>query len=76
MMGSSGHRWSLTWTNALRAGVAGIGLAVLAIGGTHPAHAAGEKELLAPLRPFACRCLSGSPTSLLTDPNTKAEPTA
>jgi polar amino acid transport system substrate-binding protein len=71
MMGSFGHRWSLTGTSALRAGVAGIGLAVLAIGGTHPAHAAGEKELLAPSGHLRVGVYPGSPTSLLTDPNTK-----
>lgn len=71
MMGSSGHRWSFTRASAQRAGFAGIGLVVLVIGGAHPAHTAGEKELLAPSGHLRVGVYPGSPTSLLTDPNTK-----
>jgi polar amino acid transport system substrate-binding protein len=73
-MGSSEHRWSLTWASALRAGFARIVLAVLIIGGalcTQSAHAAGEKELLAPTGHLRVGVYPGSPTSLVTEPNSK-----
>jgi len=70
-MGLSEQSWSLTRTRVLRAGVAAIGLVVLVVGGAQPAHTAGEKEMLAPSGHLRVGVYPGSPTSLLTDPNTK-----
>jgi polar amino acid transport system substrate-binding protein len=57
----------------LRGQLAGIGLIVL-IGGAFCApasHAAGEKELLAPTGHLRVGVYAGSPTSLVTEPDTK-----
>ena len=72
MMGSSELSWSLAWTSARRAGFTATALVVLAIAGTHPAHTADEKELLAPSGHLRVGVYPGSPTSLVADPNTKA----
>ena len=71
-MGSSERRGWITRARALRGRFAGIGLIVLM--GAFPAppsHAAGEKELLAPTGHLRVGVYAGSPTSMVTDPNTK-----
>jgi polar amino acid transport system substrate-binding protein len=72
MMGSSERREWITRASALRGRFAGIGLVVL-MGSVFCAqsHAAGEKELLAPTGHLRVGVYAGSPTSLVTDPNTK-----
>jgi polar amino acid transport system substrate-binding protein len=71
-MGSSEHRGWITRASALRGRFAGIGLFVL-MGAfcAQSSHAAGEKELLAPTGHLRVGVYAGSPTSLVTDPNTK-----
>jgi polar amino acid transport system substrate-binding protein len=72
-MGSS-RRWSLTCASAPRAGFAATALAVLIIGGVlsaRPAGAADEKDVLAPTGHLRVGVYPGSPTSQVTDPNTK-----
>jgi polar amino acid transport system substrate-binding protein len=71
-MGSSEHRGWITRASALRGRFAGIGLLVL-MGAfcAQSSHAAGEKELLAPTGHLRVGVYAGSPTSLVTDPNTK-----
>lgn len=68
----SEHCWSLTRTSPRRAGFTATALVVLVVGGAHPAHTAGEKEVLAPSGHLRVGVYPGSPTSLLTDPTTKA----
>jgi polar amino acid transport system substrate-binding protein len=72
-MGWSERRGWTAGTSMLRGQLAGIGLIVL-IGGAFCApasHAAGEKELLAPTGHLRVGVYAGSPTSMVTDPNTK-----
>jgi polar amino acid transport system substrate-binding protein len=72
-MGSSKRRGWITRARALRGRFAGIGLIVLMGGAfcTQSSHAAGEKELLAPTGHLRVGVYAGSPTSMVTDPNTK-----
>jgi polar amino acid transport system substrate-binding protein len=71
-MGSSERRGWIARARALRGRFAGIGLIVLMGGAFAPSsHAAGEKELLAPTGHLRVGVYAGSPTSLVTDLNTK-----
>jgi polar amino acid transport system substrate-binding protein len=57
---------------ALRGRLASVGLVVLISAFDAPSvHAAGEKELLAPTGHLRVGVYAGSPTSMVTDPNTK-----
>jgi polar amino acid transport system substrate-binding protein len=71
-MGSSERRGWTTKAGALRGRFAGIGLIVLmGAFSAPPSRAAGEKELLAPTGHLRVGVYAGSPTSMVTDPNTK-----
>jgi polar amino acid transport system substrate-binding protein len=71
---SSSRRRSPRSAGAGRASTAGIALAILIIGralGAGPAGAAGETETLAPSGHLRVGVYPGSPTSQVTDPNTR-----
>jgi polar amino acid transport system substrate-binding protein len=71
-MGSSKRRGSIAGTSSLHGWFAGIGLIVLmGAFSAPPSHAAGENELLAPTGHLRIGVYAGSPTSMVTDPNTK-----
>jgi polar amino acid transport system substrate-binding protein len=71
-MDRSERRGWITGARALRGRFAGIGLIVL-IGAfcASSSHAAGDTELLAPTGHLRVGVYAGSPTSMVTDPNTR-----